>query len=145
MMNSDPYDLQRFVTAQELDYRQALAEIKAGRKKSHWMWFVFPQFDGLGSSPTSRHYSIKSVDEAKAYLSHPILGPRLLECVRALLDLHGRTARQIFDVPDDLKLRSCVTLFSIASPPDNVFERILEKYFAGERDVKTLQLINVEG
>jgi len=141
MIKDDPYNLQRFVSAQEAEYGQALAEIRAGRKKNHWMWFIFPQFDGLGFSPTSRFYSIKTIEEAKAYLDHPVLGPRLLKCIRALLELQGRTAAQIFGSPDDLKLRSCLTLYSVASPSEKIFRKALEKYYAGEPDVRTLRLI----
>lgn len=136
----DPYVLGRFVQAQETSYDQALNEIRAGRKRSHWMWFVFPQFDGLGFSETSRHYSIKSVAEAEAYLKHPVLGSRLLECAEALLAVEGRSAHDIFGSPDDLKLRSCATLFAHVSPAGSVFELLLDKYFEGEPDQKTLRL-----
>ena len=137
----EPYDLQRFVRAQEGDYNAALAEIRGGRKRSHWMWYIFPQFDGLGMSPTSRQYSVKSLAEAKAFLSHPVLGPRLLECAEAALAVDGRTAEEIFGYPDDMKLRSCATLFAAVSPADSVFHRIIDKYFHGEADAKTLRLI----
>jgi uncharacterized protein (DUF1810 family) len=139
----DPHDLNRFVQAQEDDYDQALSEIRSGRKQSHWMWYVFPQFDGLGFSPTSRRYSIKSVAEAKAYLAHPVLGPRLLECAEAALRVEGRSAFEIFGSPDDVKLRSCATLFACVSPAGSVFERLLGKYFQGARDDKTLRLLGV--
>jgi uncharacterized protein (DUF1810 family) len=138
---NDPHDLSRFVRAQEDDYKQALAEIRSGLKRSHWMWYVFPQFDGLGFSSTSRQYSIKSVSEAEAYLSHPILGPRLVECAEAALGVEGRSASEIFRSPDDLKLRSCATLFASVSPAGSVFERLLVKYFQGRRDAKTLDLM----
>jgi uncharacterized protein (DUF1810 family) len=105
------------------------------------MWYVFPQFDGLGFSPTSRLYAIKSVAEAEAYLAHPVLGPRLLECAEAALVVEGRSAFEVFGSPDDLKLKSCATLFAQVSPPGSVFERLLDKYFRGERDGKTLGLI----
>jgi uncharacterized protein (DUF1810 family) len=137
----DPYDLGRFLQAQEDDYEQALSEIKAGRKRTHWMWYIFPQIDGLGVSSTSRRYAIKGLDEARAYLDHPILGPRLLECAEAVVRLEGKTAREIFGSPDDLKLRSCATLFACASPPGSVFERLLTKYYQGRRDDKTLDLL----
>jgi len=137
----DHYDLSRFVQAQESDFEQALAEIRSGRKRSHWMWYVFPQFEGLGVSPTSRHYAIKSVAEAQAYLRHPVLGPRLLESVRATLEIEGRSAREVFGSPDDMKLRSCATLFAEVSPAGSVFERLLDRYFDGERDQQTLRLI----
>ena len=140
-MPSDPHNLQRFVDAQSGDYEQALQEIRAGRKRSHWMWYVFPQFDGLGFSSTSKQYAIKSVEEAKAYLAHPILGPRLVEICEAALSVEGKSANQIFGSPDDMKLRSCSTLFESVSPPDSVFARLLDKFFQGERDGRTLALI----
>ena len=139
----DSYDLNRFVQAQENDYERALSEIKSGQKRSHWMWYIFPQFDGLGFSTTSKRYSIKSVAEAKAYLSHPILGPRLTECVEAILSVEGRSAYEIFGCPDDMKLRSCATLFASVSPKSSIFDQLLEKFFQGERDGKTLRLLNV--
>jgi uncharacterized protein (DUF1810 family) len=138
---SDPYDLGRFQQAQEDDYEQALSEITNGRKRSHWMWYIFPQIDGLGSSSTARHYAIKSLDEARAYLAHPVLGPRLLECAEAVVRLEDRSAREIFGSPDDLKLRSSATLFACVSPPGSVFDRLLEKYYQGRRDDRTLQLL----
>jgi uncharacterized protein (DUF1810 family) len=140
---SDPHNLNRFVQAQEDDYRQALAEIRSGRKRSHWMWYIFPQFDGLGFSSTSRHYSIKSLAEAQAYLAHPVLGPRLKECAEAVLDVKGRSAFEIFGSPDDVKLRSCATLFACVSPKGSVFERLLATYYGGERDGKTLRLLGI--
>jgi uncharacterized protein (DUF1810 family) len=139
----DPYNLSRFVQAQQDDYAQALAEIRSGRKRSHWMWYVFPQFDGLGHSSMSREYSIKCVSEAEAYLRHPILGPRLLECCQAALSVEGRSAFEIFVSPDDMKLRSCATLFACVSPAGSVFHRLLDKYFQGGRDDKTLRLMGV--
>ncbi len=139
----DPYDLTRFVRAQENDYEQALSEIRSGRKRTHWMWYIFPQIDGLAFSSTSKYYSIKSIAEAKAYLEHPILGPRLRECAEAVLRLEGRSATEVFGSPDDLKLRSCATLFACVSPRDSVFDRLLHKYYEGERDGKTLQLLGI--
>ena len=147
-MSDDPidrYDLARFVEAQARNYRQALAEIKAGRKQSHWMWYVFPQFDGLGHSPTSRHYAIKSLEEARAYLAHPVLGPRLVECADALLRTEERSAHDIFGSPDDLKLRSSATLFASVSTPGSIFDRIIERYFDGEPDDRTTALISKSG
>ncbi|HEU4620054.1 MAG TPA: DUF1810 domain-containing protein [Gammaproteobacteria bacterium] len=138
---SDPYTLDRFVRAQERSYEQALAEIRSGRKRSHWMWYVFPQYAGLGFSSTSKLYAIKSVPEAEAYLRHSVLGPRLTECAEALLGIEGRSAFEIFGSPDDMKLRSSATLFAAVSPPGSVFERLLDKYFGGERDEKTLRLM----
>jgi uncharacterized protein (DUF1810 family) len=138
----DPYNLARFVSAQEDSYALALEEIRGGRKRSHWMWYIFPQIDGLGWSATSKFYALKNRDEAQAYLNHPILGQRLRECAQAVLGVKDRPAAEIFGCPDDLKLRSCATLFAQISPPGSVFEQIIEKYFYGERDEKTLQLLN---
>ena len=138
---NDPHDLNRFVQAQEGVHERALAEIKSGRKRSHWMWYIFPQFDGLGFSPTAKLYAIKSVAEAEAYLRHPVLGPRLKECAEAALGVQGRTAFEIFGSPDDMKLRSCATLFAHVSPPGSVFHRLLDKYYQGEPDDKTLRLL----
>ena len=137
---NDPHNLQRFVEAQERDYQSAHAEIKAGQKRSHWMWYIFPQFDGLGFSSTSKHYAIKSLAEAAAYLDHPILGPRLQECVEALLVVTDQTAHEIFGSPDDLKLKSSMTLFAHISPENSGFDRILARYFEGHRDQKSLGL-----
>jgi uncharacterized protein (DUF1810 family) len=138
---ADPHDLNRFIEAQAGDYQQALAEIRNGRKQSHWMWYIFPQFEGLGFSSTSRRYSIKSVAEAKAYLAHPVLGPRLIACAEAALGVAGKSALEIFGSPDDMKLRSCATLFASVSPAGSVFHRVLDKYFGGEGDDKTLRLL----
>lgn len=137
----DPYDLRRFVEAQEADYERALAELRSGRKRTHWMWYIFPQLDGLAFSTMSKRYAIKSVEEAAAYLAHPILGPRLRECAEAVLRIEGRSATAIFGSPDDLKLRSSTTLFACVSPPGSEFDRLLAKYYGGERDGKTLQLL----
>ncbi len=139
----DRYDLKRFLQAQEDDYQQALSEIRSGRKRSHWMWYIFPQIDGLGFSSTSRRYAIKSIAEAKAYLSHPVLGPRLIECAEAALQVEGSSASEIFGSPDDMKLRSCATLFAQVSQAGSVFDRLLDKYFQGERDGKTLRLLGI--
>ncbi len=141
----DPHDLRRFVRAQEGVYAQALAEIRSGRKRTHWMWFVFPQLDGLGSSPTARLYAIKTIDEARAYLDHPVLGRRLHECVEAALQVEGRSALEIFGFPDDLKLRSSATLFGSLLPPGSPFDRLLQKYFPDGPDAKTLQLLLASG
>jgi uncharacterized protein (DUF1810 family) len=142
---ADPYDLERFVQAQERCYEQALSEIRAGQKRSHWMWYIFPQLYGLGSSPTSVRYSIRSLAEAKAYLAHPLLGPRLVETAKAVLAVEGRSAHDIFGSPDDWKLRSSATLFSLVSPAGSVFEKLLAKYFDGVRDGNTLRLLGLEG
>jgi uncharacterized protein (DUF1810 family) len=138
---ADPFDLGRFVEAQEDDYAQALSEVRSGRKVSHWMWYIFPQFAGLGFSSISQHYAIKSRAEAEAYLRHPVLGPRLLEIAEAALSVEGRTARQIFGSPDDMKLKSCATLFAAFSPEGSVFHRLLDKYFDGRPDTRTLELL----
>jgi uncharacterized protein (DUF1810 family) len=138
---ADPFVLERFVRAQASVYAQALAELRAGRKRSHWMWFVLPQLRGLGASGTAHRYGLSGLDEARAYLAHPLLGVRLLECAGALLQVEGASAHDIFGSPDDRKLRSCATLFARACPPGSAFERVLEKYFAGEPDPATLALL----
>ncbi len=143
-ITDDPHNLSRFVEAQENDYSQALSEIKSGRKQSHWMWYIFPQFDGLGYSSTSKQFSIKSIAEAEAYLKHPLLGPRLLECCEATLSIEGRSANAIFGSPDDMKLRSCATLFACVSPEGSVFAKLLDKFFRSERDSKTLGLLKIK-
>jgi uncharacterized protein (DUF1810 family) len=140
--SEDPYNLARFVSAQEDNYAEALAEVRSGRKRSHWMWYIFPQIDGLGWSATSRFYAIKNIDEARAYLNHPVLGQRLRECAQAVLGVNGRSATEIFGSPDDVKLRSCATLFALVSPAGSVFAQIIAKYFDGERDEKTVELSN---
>jgi uncharacterized protein (DUF1810 family) len=137
----DPFDLDRFVKAQEGCHARALAELRAGAKRSHWMWYVFPQLAGLGLSATAVHYAIADLAEARAYLAHPLLGPRLEECARALLDVPGRTAREILGSPDDLKLRSSMTLFAQVTGADPVFRRVLERYYGGEADARTLELL----
>ena len=137
-----PYNLSRFLQAQESQYERALSEIRSGRKRSHWMWYIFPQFIGLGASAMSRTYAIESVAEADAYLSHPVLGPRLVACAEAVLDVEGRSALEIFGTPDDLKLRSCATLFARVAPPGSVFHRLIDKYFRGQPDDKTVRLID---
>ena len=138
--DSDPHQLMRFIEAQEESYDRALAEIRSGRKRSHWMWYIFPQYEGLGFSATSRRYAIKNLAEAEAYLAHPVLGPRLRECVDALLQLEGRTASEIFGSPDDMKLRSCATLFAGVSPENSPFDQLLQQYFEGLPDTETLRL-----
>ena len=139
----DPFDLHRFVQAQEDVYAQALAEIRSGRKRTHWIWYIFPQVAGLGSSPTARRYAISGLEEAEAYLRHPVLGERLLECTTAVLLVEGLSATEILGSPDDLKLRSCATLFARVSEPGSVFGRVLAKYYAGEPDPKTLNLLGI--
>jgi uncharacterized protein (DUF1810 family) len=128
----DSWDLERFVDAQRGNYDIALAEIRGGHKQSHWMWYVFPQIAGLGSSPMSKRYALRSADEARAYLAHSVLGPRLHACTTAVLHLRGTSAYEIFGSPDDLKLKSCATLFAHVSAPDSVFHQILVQYFNGE-------------
>lgn len=140
---TDPYDLRRFVEAQAHVYERALAEINGGRKRTHWMWFIFPQIDGLGFSSTAKKYAIKSADEARAYLDHPVLGPRLLECAEAVLRIEGRTAEEIFGTPDDLKLSSCATLFACVLPQSSVFARLIDKFYQGECDNKTQDLLGM--
>ena len=139
---SDRYDLDRFVRAQKPVYEQALAEIQNGRKRSHWMWYLFPQFLGLGSSPTSLRYAIRSREEAAAYLDHPLLGPRLTDCSNALLEIRGLSASEILGSPDDLKLRSSATLFAAVSPPGSVFQALLDRYYRGQPDQRTLELLS---
>jgi uncharacterized protein (DUF1810 family) len=140
---TDAHNLSRFIRAQENDYARALSEVRAGRKLTHWMWYIFPQFAGLGFSEKSQLYAIGSVAEAEAYLADPILGLRLAECCEAALGVVGRSATEIFGSPDDRKLQACATLFAAVSPPGSVFERLLDKYFQGTRDDKTLKLISV--
>jgi uncharacterized protein (DUF1810 family) len=135
----DRYDLERFVAAQDAGgtYERAVAELRRGRKTSHWMWFVFPQIAGLGMSPVSRRFAISSLDEARAYLAHPVLGPRLTECANIVAQTPGRTAEQIFGDIDAMKLRSSMTLFLRADPDEPVFTRVLDQYFDGSPDPAT--------
>jgi uncharacterized protein (DUF1810 family) len=142
-LTSDPHDLARFVLAQQGTYERALAEIASGTKRSHWMWYVFPQIAGLGVSATSRKFAIKSLAEARAYLRHEILGPRLVACAEAALAVEGRSARQVFGSTDELKLRSSATLFAQVAPAGSVFHRLLDKYFGGDADDATLQILAV--
>ena len=139
MQTEDPYHLQRFVAAQDAGgtYDHAAAELRAGRKTSHWMWFIFPQIAGLGYSPASRTYAITSLDEARAYLAHPVLGARLIDCAAILTGLAGRTAEQIFGEVDAMKLRSSITLFMHAARREPVFRQVLDQYFGGEPDSAT--------
>ena len=136
---ADPYQLDRFVVAQdEGSYRAAVAELRAGRKTSHWMWFIFPQVAGLGRSAAAQHFAISSLDEAQAYLRHPVLGPRLRECVQLLAALDGKSADQILGGVDAMKLRSSLTLFMAAAPDEPLFRDVLAKYFGGAADQLTL-------
>ena len=136
-------NLDRFLTAQQDAYPSALQELRAGWKQGHWMWFIFPQIDGLGHSSMARFYAIESLDEAAAYLAHPVLGPRLIECCEALLLHPDRSARDILGSPDDLKLRSCATLFSRIQPEHPVFERILDTFYLAGPDHRTLELLGI--
>jgi uncharacterized protein (DUF1810 family) len=139
----DPYNLERFVAAQNASgtYDRAVQELRRGQKTSHWMWFVFPQIAGLGHSPTSRMYAITSLAEARAYLEHPVLGPRLAECAQVVCGVQGRSAEQIFGGIDAQKLRSSATLFALADPATQVFQRVLDQYFDGAPDPATEALI----
>jgi len=137
----DPFDLQRFVDAQAPVYDRVITELREGRKRSHWMWFVFPQIAGLGYSPTSRTYAITSRAEARAYLAHPVLGARLTECAGVLAGLRGRTAEQVFGEVDALKLCSSMTLFLHAAPAEPLFRQVLDQYFGGMTDSATEQRI----
>jgi uncharacterized protein (DUF1810 family) len=136
---SDPYDLQRFVEAQAPVFAEVTAELRAGRKRGHWMWFVFPQLRGLGRSPLAARFGISSLAEAKAYLEHPVLGSRLGECTRMVIDADKRAIEEIFAAPDDLKFRSSMTLFSHAAPDNRVFRDALDKYFGGAPDPLTTE------
>ena len=133
--------LERFLIAQENTYKDSLAEMQQGRKTSHWMWFIFPQIAGLGHSSTARHFALAGIDEAQAYLAHPLLGKRLEECCRILAATEGRTASQIFGYPDDLKLHSSLTLFAQAAPELPLFDACLAQYYKGQRDAATLELL----
>lgn len=135
--------LNRYIEAQNPLYAEVLSELRAGRKRSHWMWFIFPQLIGLGHSPTSVYFAIRSLDEARRYLHHPILGPRLLECTQAVISVEGSPITEIFGFPDDLKFRSCMTLFSRVSDPGSVFEKALDRYFEGKVDLRTQELLGM--
>ena len=137
--STDPHDLARFVEAQAGIYAEALAELSAGRKRSHWMWFVFPQVTGLGASSISKRYAIGSEAEATAYLDHPLLGPRLLRCVEAMLAVEDGSAHDILGSPDDMKFRSSLTLFAAVSPAGSAFHRALDRFFDGLPDARTRQ------
>lgn len=134
-------ELDKFVSAQARDYDTALAEIRSGYKRSHWMWYIFPQLQGLGFSSTAQYYGIRDLEQAKDYMAHPVLGPRLVEISGALLSLPGSNPSAVMGYPDDLKLCSCMTLFELAAPDEPVFGRVLEKYYGGRRDRMTLNLL----
>ncbi|GGG50449.1 hypothetical protein GCM10010964_42170 [Caldovatus sediminis] len=138
---ADPFDLERFVRAQEPVIADVRRELRAGRKRTHWMWFVFPQLRALGRSPTAQRYGIASLAEAQAYMAHPVLGPRLIECAELVRAVQGRSAHEIFGNPDDLKLRSSMTLFAAARPEAAVFAEVLRRYFGGEPDPLTTELL----
>ncbi len=133
--------LNRFLKVQQTIYPQVLKELQSGKKTSHWMWFIFPQIEGLGHSPTAKYYSIKTIDEAKEYLIHPVLGKRLLECSNIIAGIENKTADEIFGYPDTMKLRSCMTLFNFIAPEQKVFADVLKKYFNGEEDEQTLSIL----
>jgi uncharacterized protein (DUF1810 family) len=137
------FDLERFISAQDRVYSTVVGELRNGVKASHWMWFIFPQIDGLGSSPTARHYAIRSLDEADAYLAHPVLGSRLIECTDLVNSVEGNSLRQIFGSPDDMKFHSSVTLFSLIEPRRSAFEKALDKYFDGELDERTITILGI--
>jgi len=143
--HDDPFELARFVRAQAPVYAHACAELEAGEKRSHWMWFVFPQLAELGRSSTAQYYGIGSRGEALAYWQHPVLGPRLAQCTSLVIGLQGRTAFQVFHTPDDLKFRSCMTLFRAAVPQEAVFGQALDKYYGGQGDPLTLALLQGPG
>ena len=138
---SDAYNLPRFLAAHAPTYASVLAELRAGRKSSHWIWFIFPQIAGLGHSAMAQQFAITSLDEAKTYLQHPVLGQRLRECTQLVLDVNGRSAGEIFGYPDDLKFRSCMTLFLTAAPDNALFKNALLKYFDGQPDQMTLDIL----
>lgn len=137
------YNLDRFLEAQETTYNEALSEIKKGKKQSHWMWFIFPQIAGLGFTDYNVFYAIKNLEETTQYLRHPVLGKRLIEISTALLDINGKTANEIMGKPDDRKLKSCMTLFAQITNTDPVFQKVLDKYYQGTKDEKTIQLLNI--
>ena len=139
----DPFDLARFVAAQRTDYAGAVADLQRGRKVGHWIWFVFPQVAGLGSSPTSQRYAICSLAEARAYLDHPVLGTRLVECARLLLSTPNRDAEEILGDIDAVKVRSSMTLFHLANPDEPAFGEVLDRFYDGRPDARTLQLLGV--
>ncbi|MHB8209661.1 DUF1810 domain-containing protein [Mucilaginibacter sp.] len=141
----DDKNLDRFLKAQETDYAIALSEMKNGRKGSHWMWYIFPQIQGLGFSETSKYYALNNIAEAQSFLNYPVLGNRLVAICQALLDLQESNANEIFGSPDDVKLKSSMTLFAVLSKTDPVFQSVLDKFFNGEKDKATLQLIFKEG
>ncbi|MGV6873574.1 DUF1810 domain-containing protein [Pseudochelatococcus sp. B33] len=146
MPDADPFNLDRFVLAQEATFDTALAELRAGRKRTHWMWFIFPQLRGLGHSPMAQSYGIGSLDEARAYLAHPVLGPRLKLATHTVIETEGSSLHGIFGSPDDMKFRSCMTLFSIASgQADNPFRQALDRWCESRQDERTVALLDEAG
>jgi len=141
-IQNDPFNLKRFINAQEGAYSQVVVELRSGRKRTHWMWFIFPQISGLGHSEISKRFAIRTLEEAQHYLNHPILGKRLNECTEAVLGLSGKTVTDMFGYPDDMKFRSSMTLFALASEDkDNLFVEALNEYFNGNCDTKTVKII----
>jgi uncharacterized protein (DUF1810 family) len=141
-MMGDRYKLDRFIAAQNSIYEQVLVELKQGRKTSHWMWFIFPQLSGLGLSPLAQKFAIGSLAEAQTYLQHPVLGARLVECTQLVVQVDSRSAEEIFGYPDELKFRSCMTLFAHAAAENDLFAAALQKYFSGDQDVHTVELLS---
>lgn len=144
-MPTDPFNLERFIEAQRASYDVALAELGSGCKRTHWIWFIFPQLKGLGVSSTSERYGLSGLEEARAYLAHPILGPRLREAVSVILEHSSASAGSILGELDALKLRSCLTLFALADPAEQIFEAALERFFDGQRDGRTLDMLGEPG
>lgn len=136
------WDLERFVLAQRVNYEDALREMRCGRKQTHWMWYIFPQLRGLGRSAMSMRYGLDGLEEARAYLAHPVLGPRLLECCEAVLKADSNDPWEVFGSPDDLKFCSCLTLFALAAPSVLIFEQLLDKFYGGQKDLRTIQILN---
>ena len=143
-MYYDERGLDKYVSAQARDYDDALREIRSGRKRSHWIWYIFPQLDGLGYSPTAQYYGIRDLEQAKDYMAHPVLGPRLVEISEALLALPSSDPGAVMGYPDDLKLCSCMTLFELAAPDQPVFGKVLDKFYGGRRDPLTLRLLGLQ-
>lgn len=138
------YNLNRFLEAQETKFQDALSEIRNGKKQTHWMWFIFPQIDGLGMTETTKFYAIKDITEASLFVQYPVLGKRLIEITKALLDIEGKTANEILGKPDDRKLKSCMTLFGSLKGANPIFQKVLDKYYEGTKDEKTLQLLHYQ-
>jgi uncharacterized protein (DUF1810 family) len=141
--NKDVFNLQRFLNAQKNIYSQVESELNNEKKETHWMWYIFPQIDGLGNSHITKQYALESLEEAIAYLNHPVLGQRLIECTEKVFIIEGKLISDIFDNPDDLKFKSSMTLFSLVTTSNSIFSQVLKKYFYGEKDVKTLTILNL--